>query len=65
MEKNLKSTFFKNFYVFPTTKGEINLLKSDRSDIILVSGDTYMDNPFIGIAVKTQNDFNDWILRLM
>lgn len=35
----------------PTTKEEINLLKWDRPDIILVSGDTYIDSPFIGVAV--------------
>ncbi|MDR1522927.1 MAG: YgiQ family radical SAM protein [Endomicrobium sp.] len=35
----------------PTTKEEIKLLKWDRPDIILVSGDTYIDSPFIGVAV--------------
>ncbi|MCI5197233.1 MAG: YgiQ family radical SAM protein [Candidatus Electrothrix sp. AW5] len=35
----------------PTTKKELNQLGWDRPDIILVSGDAYIDSPFIGIAV--------------
>jgi len=35
----------------PVTKEEITKLGWDRPDIILVSGDTYIDSPFIGIAV--------------
>ncbi len=35
----------------PTTRDELNNLKWDRPDIILVTGDSYIDSPFIGIAV--------------
>lgn len=35
----------------PTTKEEINNLKWDKADIIIVSGDTYVDNYFNGAAV--------------
>jgi uncharacterized radical SAM protein YgiQ len=35
----------------PTTKQEIDALGWDRPDIILVTGDSYIDSPFIGIAV--------------
>jgi len=35
----------------PTTKEEIIKLGWDKPDIILISGDTYIDSPFIGIAV--------------
>ncbi len=35
----------------PITKKELNQLGWDRPDIILVSGDAYIDSPFIGIAV--------------
>ncbi|CAK8713422.1 YgiQ family radical SAM protein [Candidatus Electrothrix laxa] len=35
----------------PTTKKELNQLGWDRLDIILVSGDAYIDSPFIGTAV--------------
>ena len=35
----------------PTTRDELNSLKWDRPDIILVTGDSYIDSPFIGIAV--------------
>ncbi|MCW5211839.1 YgiQ family radical SAM protein [Desulfobulbus sp. TB] len=35
----------------PTTKKELNQLGWDRPDIILVSGDAYIDSPFIGTAV--------------
>jgi uncharacterized radical SAM protein YgiQ len=35
----------------PTTRDELNILKWDRPDIILVTGDSYIDSPFIGIAV--------------
>ena len=42
----------------PTTRDELNNLKWDRPDIILVTGDSYIDSPFIGIAVigKTLSD---------
>jgi hypothetical protein len=35
----------------PTTRDEMNILKWDRLDVILVTGDSYIDSPFIGIAV--------------
>ena len=35
----------------PTTKAEAARLGWDRFDIILISGDSYIDSPFIGIAV--------------
>ncbi len=35
----------------PTTKKEIRALGWDLLDIILVSGDSYIDSPFIGVAV--------------
>lgn len=35
----------------PTTKSETGRLGWDAPDIILVTGDTYIDSPFIGIAV--------------
>ncbi|MDR2426881.1 MAG: YgiQ family radical SAM protein [Endomicrobium sp.] len=35
----------------PTTKEEMNRIGWDKADIILVSGDTYIDSPFIGTAV--------------
>jgi len=35
----------------PTTPEEIHALGWDRLDIILVTGDSYIDSPFIGVAV--------------
>ena len=35
----------------PTTQKELRQLGWDRPDIILVSGDAYIDSPFIGTAV--------------
>ena len=35
----------------PTTLNEINLLGWDGLDVILVTGDSYIDSPFIGTAV--------------
>ena len=35
----------------PTTKEEINKLNWDKPDIILISGDVYIDSPFNGTAV--------------
>ncbi len=35
----------------PTTKVEIKQLGWDRPDIILITGDSYIDSPFIGIAI--------------
>ena len=38
----------------PTTRAELKKLKWDKLDIILVTGDTYIDSPFIGISVIGQ-----------
>jgi uncharacterized radical SAM protein YgiQ len=39
-------------YMFlPTTRDELNNLKWDSLDIILVTGDSYIDSPFIGVAL--------------
>ena len=35
----------------PTTKEEMNQLGWSQCDVILVSGDAYIDSPFIGVAV--------------
>jgi uncharacterized radical SAM protein YgiQ len=35
----------------PTTRNEMDRLKWDACDVILVSGDSYIDSPFIGTAV--------------
>ena len=35
----------------PTTKEEMDALGWDQCDVILVSGDAYIDSPFIGVAV--------------
>jgi uncharacterized radical SAM protein YgiQ len=35
----------------PTTMKEVKNLNWDRLDVILVTGDTYIDSPFIGVAI--------------
>ena len=35
----------------PTTKKELRQLGWDSLDVILVTGDAYIDSPFIGVAV--------------
>lgn len=35
----------------PTTKEEMNKLGWEQCDVILISGDAYIDSPFIGVAV--------------
>jgi len=35
----------------PTTKEEMNTLGWEQCDVILISGDAYIDSPFIGVAV--------------
>lgn len=35
----------------PTTTAELKKLKWDRLDVILVTGDAYIDSPFIGVSV--------------
>ena len=38
----------------PTTRKELKTLKWDRPDVILVSGDSYIDSPYIGVSVIGQ-----------
>jgi hypothetical protein len=42
----------------PTTKEEMQKLGWDAPDIILISGATYIDSPFIGTAV-----IGNWLLQ--
>lgn len=35
----------------PTTKKEMNKRGWDKLDVILISGDAYIDSPFMGVAV--------------
>ncbi|MGE5604765.1 MAG: YgiQ family radical SAM protein, partial [Bacteroidota bacterium] len=35
----------------PTTRKDMNRLGWDNLDVILVSGDTYIDSPYIGVAI--------------
>ncbi|HBG45371.1 MAG TPA: YgiQ family radical SAM protein [Deltaproteobacteria bacterium] len=35
----------------PTTKKEMDSLGWDRLDVILVTGDSYIDSPFVGVAI--------------
>jgi uncharacterized radical SAM protein YgiQ len=35
----------------PTTSEELKKLKWDKLDVILITGDTYIDSPFIGVSV--------------
>ncbi len=53
MEKKSSSGFKKKFIPFflPTTAKELKTLGWERPDIILVTGDSYIDSPYIGIAV--------------
>ncbi len=37
--------------LLPTTSEEISKLSWDRPDVILVTGDAYIDSPHIGVAV--------------
>jgi len=38
----------------PTTKAELKKLGWNKLDVILVSGDTYIDTPYNGIAIATK-----------
>ena len=40
-----------NTQFLPTTKKEMNALGWDQCDVVLISGDAYIDSPFIGVAV--------------
>ena len=35
----------------PTTQGELNKLGWDQLDVILITGDSYIDSPFMGVSV--------------
>ena len=35
----------------PTTSAELKKLKWDKLDVILVTGDAYIDSPFIGVSL--------------
>jgi len=35
----------------PTTKSELTQLGWDQLDVVLISGDSYIDSPFMGISV--------------
>lgn len=37
--------------LLPTTKDELIKLKWDQLDVILITGDAYMDSPFIGVSI--------------
>ena len=41
----------KNNMFLPTTPEELKKLKWDKLDVILVTGDAYIDSPFIGVSV--------------
>jgi len=40
-----------NTQFLPTTKKEMDALGWDQCDVVLISGDAYIDSPFIGVAV--------------
>ena len=48
-QKEYKNPIAKNF--LPTTRKEMDRLGWKQCDIILISGDAYIDSPFIGVAV--------------
>jgi uncharacterized radical SAM protein YgiQ len=48
-KRNTKTFTQKDF--LPTTKEEMDALGWERCDVVLVSGDAYIDSPFIGVAV--------------
>ena len=49
MQKNHNNPLATSF--LPTTRAEMDKLGWDQCDVILVSGDAYIDSPFIGVAV--------------
>jgi len=48
-QKEYNNPLAKNF--LPTTKQEMDALGWKQCDVILISGDAYIDSPFIGVAV--------------
>jgi len=51
MKNNFKNKQETSSNFLPTTKKEMNALGWTQCDVILVSGDAYIDSPFIGVAV--------------
>ena len=49
--KNRKTVTFTQKDFLPTTRQEMDLLGWKQCDVILVSGDAYIDSPFIGVAM--------------
>lgn len=49
-KKTPKSNFTQKDFL-PTTKAEMDALGWEQCDVILVSGDAYIDSPFIGVAM--------------
>ncbi len=49
--KNKESVHFTQKDFLPTTRAEMDARGWDYCDVILVSGDAYIDSPFIGVAV--------------
>jgi len=50
--KNRKTVTFTANDFLPTTREDMDARGWDYCDIILVSGDAYIDSPFIGVAYR-------------
>ena len=50
MKQNKQNQFESDSFL-PTTKEEMDTLGWEQCDVILISGDAYIDSPFIGVAV--------------
>ena len=51
MKNNFINQYKEHQDFLPTTKKEMQALGWEQCDVILVSGDAYIDSPFIGVAV--------------
>jgi len=51
LPERLKGEYYCPIMFLPTTRSEMDQLGWDACDVILVSGDSYIDSPFIGAAV--------------
>ena len=51
MKKNKQNQEVSADKFLPTTRKEMDTLGWDQCDVILISGDAYIDSPFIGVAV--------------
>ncbi len=51
MSKKMPASSFSEKDFLPTTRKEMDALGWSQCDIILVSGDAYIDSPFIGVAM--------------